>query len=57
VTSGGRVLVVSAFAPTLAGAQRRSAIHAERVRFAGRHFRRDIGWRDLARQESSARAS
>jgi phosphoribosylamine--glycine ligase len=57
VTSGGRVLVVSAFAPTLAGAQNRSAAHAERVEFAGRHFRRDIGWRDLARQERGARAS
>jgi phosphoribosylamine---glycine ligase len=57
VTSGGRVLVVSAFAPTLAAAQQRSASHAGRVQFAGRQFRRDIGWRDLARQESSARAS
>ena len=50
LTSGGRVLAVTALGASLADAQHRSASHAERVRFAGRQFRRDIGWRDLARR-------
>ena len=49
VTAGGRVLAVTAVAPTLAEAQAKSRAHAERVQFAGRQFRRDIGWRELAR--------
>jgi phosphoribosylamine--glycine ligase len=49
MTAGGRVVAVTALGATLADAQRRSAGHAERVRFAGRQFRRDIGWRELAR--------
>jgi phosphoribosylamine--glycine ligase len=57
VSSGGRVLVVTALGATLAEAQRRSVAHAERVSFAGRQFRHDIGWRDLARAELGARAS
>ena len=50
LTSGGRVLAVTALGASVADAQRRSASHAERVLFAGRQFRRDIGWRDLARR-------
>ncbi len=49
VTAGGRVLAVTAVAPTLAEAQSKSRSHAERVQFAGRQLRRDIGWRELAR--------
>jgi phosphoribosylamine---glycine ligase len=49
VTSGGRVVAVTALAPTIAAAQRRSAEVAARVRFEGAQFRRDIGWRELAR--------
>ncbi len=49
VTAGGRVVAVTAVAPSIAAAQRRSAEVASRVGFAGRHFRRDIGWRELAR--------
>jgi phosphoribosylamine--glycine ligase len=49
VTSGGRVFAVTAVAPTLRGAQHASAAHAARIAFAGRQFRRDIGWRELAR--------
>ena len=49
VTSGGRVVAVTAVAPTIAEAQRVSAAGAAAVRFAGAQFRRDIGWRDLAR--------
>jgi phosphoribosylamine---glycine ligase len=49
VTSGGRVVAVTALAPTIADAQRRSAAVAARVRFEGAQFRRDIGWRELQR--------
>lgn len=54
VTAGGRVLAVTALAATLASAQKLSAAHAARVQFAGRQYRRDIGWRDLARQFDGA---
>jgi phosphoribosylamine--glycine ligase len=57
VTAGGRVLAVTASGVTLADAQRRSAAHAARVQFTGRQFRRDIGWRDLARARGHAGAS
>jgi phosphoribosylamine--glycine ligase len=50
VTAGGRVLAVSAVAPTIAEAQRRSLAHAERVEFAGKQLRTDIGWREIARR-------
>ncbi|MBX3132256.1 MAG: phosphoribosylamine--glycine ligase [Gemmatimonadaceae bacterium] len=49
VTAGGRVLAVTAVAPTLAEAQAKSREYAERVQFTGRQLRRDIGWRELAR--------
>jgi len=48
-TSGGRVLAITALATTLLAAQQASATCAEQVQFAGRQFRRDIGWRELAR--------
>jgi len=49
VTAGGRVLAVTALAPTVAEAAARSREAAERIEFDGRHFRRDIGWREAAR--------
>jgi phosphoribosylamine--glycine ligase len=54
VTSGGRVLAVTAVAKDVATAARRSRTVAEQVEFSGKQFRRDIGWRELAR---GARAS
>jgi phosphoribosylamine--glycine ligase len=50
VTNGGRVVAVTAIAPTIAEAQRASAEGAAAVRFEGAQFRRDIGWRELARE-------
>ncbi len=50
VTSGGRVFAVTGVAPTFAEAQERSRYGAERVRFADRQLRRDIGWRENARR-------
>jgi phosphoribosylamine--glycine ligase len=54
VTAGGRVMTVTAVAPTLLEAQERSLAHAERISFRGKRLRHDIGWRGLARD---ARAS
>jgi phosphoribosylamine--glycine ligase len=50
VSSGGRVLAITAVAPTLAEAQRASADAASSVVLDGSHFRRDIGWRELNRR-------
>jgi phosphoribosylamine--glycine ligase len=52
LTDGGRVLAVTAVAPTLAAAARRSRDAAAVIRFEGRQYRRDIGWRELARQNA-----
>jgi len=49
VTSGGRVLAVTGTGTSFEEAQRRSREFASRVEFAGRQFRSDIGWRELAR--------
>jgi len=48
VTSGGRVLTVTALGDNLSAAQRRAYAVAENVRFEGMQFRRDIGHRALA---------
>ena len=48
-TSGGRVLAATATGGTLAVAQQRSSALAAGVQFTGAFFRRDIGWRALAR--------
>lgn len=49
LTAGGRVVAVTAVAPTMAAARARSAAVAAQVRFEGRQYRSDIGWRELAR--------
>jgi phosphoribosylamine---glycine ligase len=49
--AGGRVLNVTAVAPTFVEAQRLSRETAEAVEFEGKVFRRDIGWREAARLE------
>jgi phosphoribosylamine--glycine ligase len=54
VTAGGRVLAVTALAPTVAAAADRSRAAAERIRFEGRTFRRDIGWREAGRGAGDA---
>jgi phosphoribosylamine--glycine ligase len=50
--SGGRVLTITAVAPTFAEAQRRSRDAAAAIEFAGKVWRRDIGWREAARAEA-----
>jgi phosphoribosylamine--glycine ligase len=49
VTSGGRVLAVTGLAPTVAAAAEKSRAAAERIRFDGRYFRRDIARREVER--------
>ena len=48
VTAGGRVLGVTARAATLAEARERAYAAADRIRFEGMHFRRDIASRAAA---------
>lgn len=45
VTSGGRVLCVTATAPTLREAQMLAYAHIEGIRFTGMQYRSDIGYR------------
>jgi len=54
VTAGGRVLAVTALAPTVAEAAERSRAAAERIEFRGRHFRGDIGRREAERAAAHA---
>jgi phosphoribosylamine---glycine ligase len=51
ITNGGRVLAVTAVAPTFAAAQAASRSAAERIHFEGKQYRGDIGWRESTRQE------
>ena len=46
---GGRVLNVTGLASTVAEAAAVSRAASERIAFAGKTWRRDIGWRELAR--------
>jgi len=49
--AGGRVLTVTGVGPTFAEARARSRAGAEAIGFEGKLFRRDIGWREAARQD------
>jgi phosphoribosylamine---glycine ligase len=49
LTAGGRVLAVTGLGPDIRRAAERSRGAAEQITFEGRQFRRDIGWRELAR--------
>lgn len=51
VASGGRVVAVTGLGPTLGDAAVRSRTGAAAISLEGGHFRRDIGWRELARDE------
>jgi phosphoribosylamine--glycine ligase len=54
VASGGRVLAITAVAPTFAEAQRLSAAAAAETGLAGKRVRADIGWRELERTRAGA---
>jgi phosphoribosylamine--glycine ligase len=49
VSAGGRVLGVRAYAPTLLEARNTAYAVADRVQWADKYMRRDIGYRQLAR--------
>jgi phosphoribosylamine---glycine ligase len=49
--AGGRVFAVTGLGPSFTDAQLLSRQGAEAIHFPGKVFRRDIGWRELARQE------
>jgi phosphoribosylamine--glycine ligase len=53
LTSGGRVLAVTALGATFTEAAQRSREGAAAVRFEGAFFRADIGWRERARAAAS----
>jgi phosphoribosylamine--glycine ligase len=53
VTSGGRVLAVTALADTFSAAADESREAAARIEFEGAFHRSDIGWRERARLEST----
>jgi phosphoribosylamine--glycine ligase len=50
VVSGGRVLCVTALGDTVKMAQARAYEAADKIDFAGRQMRRDIGWRAIQRR-------
>jgi phosphoribosylamine--glycine ligase len=52
-TNGGRVMTVTAVAPSFAEAQRRSREAAQAIQFDGKVYRRDIGWREAERLQRS----
>jgi phosphoribosylamine--glycine ligase len=54
VTGGGRVLTVTALGDSVRAAQRRAYDAVAHVRFAGQHYRTDIGHRALNRRTSPA---
>jgi phosphoribosylamine--glycine ligase len=52
VTRGGRVLCVVGCGPTVAAAQAEAYRIADGIRFEGAQYRRDIGWRAVARERA-----
>jgi phosphoribosylamine--glycine ligase len=54
VASGGRVLAVTATGPTVAAAQASAYRAAAAIDFPSGFYRRDIGWREMARAASPA---
>ena len=52
VASGGRVLAVTAVADTFANARARAYRAVDQLDFADGFHRRDIGWRELAREQA-----
>ncbi|KAE9527828.1 phosphoribosylamine--glycine ligase [Testudinibacter aquarius] len=51
VSNGGRVLCVTALGDTVAAAQQQALQLAEQVQWQGRFYRRDIGYRAVAREQ------
>ncbi len=54
VTSGGRVLCVTALGETVAAAQQRAYEVVRQIRWQGALYRTDIGYRAIARESVQA---
>ena len=54
VTAGGRVLAVTGIGDTLADARAASQRLAGSISFEGRHYRIDLGWREMQRADAGA---
>ena len=52
IAKGGRVLAVTAVADTFASARARAYRAVDQIDFADGFHRRDIGWRELARESA-----
>src|SRR5690606_18128379 len=52
VTSGGRVLCVCSLGDTVADAQAKAYALVEQIHWEGAFYRRDIGYREIARERS-----
>ena len=52
ITNGGRVLCVTALGATVSAAQTRAYEVVEQIHWKGAHYRRDIGYRAIAREKS-----
>jgi phosphoribosylamine--glycine ligase len=53
-TAGGRVVAITAVGDSVLTARERSLAVAAEVRFPGRHYRSDIGWRESARHAGAS---
>ena len=53
VTSGGRVLCVTALGDSISAARDAAYAGVEKIRWEGVTFRRDIGWRAIARESAA----
>lgn len=53
VTAGGRVVAVTACAPSFEDAQALSSRYAGEIRFSGAQHRADIGWREVERRRAT----
>ena len=51
LTAGGRVLCATALGHTVAEAQQRAYQLASRIKWDGVFYRKDIGWRAIAREQ------
>lgn len=54
VTNGGRVVCVTALGDSVYDAQKQALSLAEQVKWTGRFYRRDIGYRAVAREQNKA---
>jgi phosphoribosylamine--glycine ligase len=54
ITAGGRVVAVTSVSSDFEKACKASREHAGSIEFAGAQFRRDIGWRELARRAGAS---